>query len=292
MGDWLALKAKLEEGGIGGGVENQVAGQRRHKDGDEAQQQLAFPEQHRVPDAAHHAQTGALRQRAHNQTGCQRDENGGVLGAGAGLGECQQGGEKDQNDQDDHLNDGKRHALQSGLPVSTLQGIALVQEEHAGQNAAHKAQQAKQGVQIAARQPENHAEGTAQKCQTAYHDEKAQNKPGQRRGAALGRPFLFQAGHQEAAQNQTDNFGPDVLDDGGGVQLQTAGGVPQEAGNAEAHIGGIAEQHQQHGNDSDGQTGQNDGKFFVFQFHPIYLHLFFGSISVYHGRNWNGNSIY
>ena len=63
--------------------------------------------------------------------------------------------------------------------------------------------------------------------------------------------FFVQAGEQKAPQNQADDFGPYVLDIGGGVEPQCTGGVAQKAGDAESHIDGIAEEHQEGGQDAD-----------------------------------------
>ena len=49
----------------------QIARQGADQNGDKAQEQLGLPEQDQIPDAAHHAQAGPLRQRAHDQSGGQ-----------------------------------------------------------------------------------------------------------------------------------------------------------------------------------------------------------------------------
>ena len=192
-----------------------------------------------------------------------------MLGAGATarFGEEDEGGRRHQQDEHHHLDGGEDHAVQLGLGIGALQGVAPLQEEHTGQDAQHKAQQAQQGVQVAARQTQDHAEGAAQEHQAAHHHEEAQHKSGDGCAAALGGELLLAQGHDEAAQHQADDLRPDVLHGGGTVQAQTAGGIPQEAGDAEAHIGGIAEKDQQRGNDADDQSGDDDLDSFAFDIH-------------------------
>ena len=111
-----------------------------------------LPEQHQIPDAAHHAKARPLRQGAHDETGGQADEDGGVEGAGAGacLGEVNEGGGGNQQHQQHHLDDGEGGAFQDGQLVGALEGVAPVEEDHAHQNAADKAQQAEEGIEVAA----------------------------------------------------------------------------------------------------------------------------------------------
>ena len=243
----LIGEAQVEEGGVGDTVEDQVADQRADEDGTEAHDELGLAEQHHVADAAHHAQTGALGQSAHNETGGKADEDRGVLGAGAaaGFGEENEGGSRHQQDEHDHLNGGEQEAVQPGLGVGALQGVAALQEEHAGQDAQSEAQQAQQGVEVAAGQTQDHTEGAAQEHQAADHHKEAQHKAGDGSAAALGGELLAAQGHDKAAQHQAHDLGADVLHGGGTVQAQTAGGITQEAGYAEAHVGGVAEVDQQ-----------------------------------------------
>ena len=63
------------------------------------------------------------------------------------------------------------------------------------------------------------------------------------------------------------NFGPDVLHGLGRVKAQSARGVPQEAGDAEAHVFRIAEQHQKRRDHADDEPCKDHGRFFVFACH-------------------------
>ena len=194
-------------------------------------------------------------------------------GAGACLGEVNEGGGGNQQHQQHHLDDGEGRALQDGQLIGALEGVAPVEEDHAHQNAADKAQQAEEGIEVAAGQAEDHAEGAAQEHQAADHHKEAQHKPGQGRAAAPGRKFLAQQRHEEAAQHQPEDFRPDILHGAGRVQPQGAGDVPQEAGDAKAHVHGVSKQHQQRGNDPDGDAGQHNAGLFAVFHHKIPLFL-------------------
>ena len=257
MGDGLTGKAGVEV------AEGHVADQRGGENRRKGQQQAGLPEQHEVTDAAHHAQAGALGDGAHDEARRQTDEQRRVLGAGAFLREVDKGrGQRQQHQQRRH--DGGQHgALGGGQAVGAAQGVALVQEEHAAQDARHEAGQPEQRVAVAARQTQNHAEGAAKEHQAADHDEEAQHEPGHGSAAALGGPLLTHQREDQAAQHQTDDLRPDVLHGGGAVQAHRTGDVPYKAGDAEAHVGGVAQQHQHCRNDADAKARrQRNGKFF------------------------------
>ena len=153
-----------------------------------------------------------------------------MLGAGAaaGFGEENEGGSRHQQDEHDHLNGGEQEAVQPGLGVGALQGIAALQEEHAGQDAQSEAQQTQQGVEVAAGQTQDHAEGAAQEHQAADHHKETQHKAGDGSTAALGGELTLEQGDAEAAQHQADDLRPDILHGGGPVQAQAACGIPQD----------------------------------------------------------------
>ena len=117
---------------------------------------------------------------------------------------------------------------------------------------------------VAAGQAQHHAKGAAQKHKAAEHDEKSQDKAGHGRASSSGEEFPPCQGKKQASQNKPDDFRPYVLDIGGGVESQRPGSVPEEAGNAEAHIHGIAEKHQKGGQDTDEGSGGQDCDFFIF----------------------------
>ena len=93
---------------------------------------------------------------------------------------------------------------------------------------------------------------------SANHDGEAQYESGQRGAAALGGEFLAHQAHDKGAQHQADDLRPDILDDLRPVHTYAAGDIPQEAGDAEAHVFRVAKGHQRHGDDAHHQPGQND----------------------------------
>ena len=100
MGDGLHGKAQMEIAG------DEVADEYHHENGDEADEQVDILQHDGVPDAAHHAQAGLLGQRADDQGENQRNEEGGVLGAGAFLGKFEQGGDCQHQNQQNRHHDG------------------------------------------------------------------------------------------------------------------------------------------------------------------------------------------
>ena len=105
------------------------------------------------------------------------------------------------------------------------------------------------------------------RTEVTCHHEKAQHEAGQGRAAALGGELTLEQGDAEAAQHQADDLRPDILHGGGPVQAQTACGIPQEAGDAEAHVGRVAEKDQQRRNDADDQARNDDMQALTFDVH-------------------------
>ena len=188
-------------------------------------------------------------------------------GTGAGFTEVDERGRRQQQRQNRKRQDGEYAAFRFAQRVASFEGVALIEEEHADQDAAGKAGKTQQRVQIAARKPENHAEWAAQEHQASDHDKHAEHKAGDRRAAAARGKFFFRQRHQEAAEHQTDDLRTDILDRLCRVKPKRTGGVSQEAGDAEAHVFRVSEQHQQRGNHADDETGEHDVAFFVFEGH-------------------------
>jgi len=70
-----------------------------------------------------------------------------------------------------------------------------------------------------------------------------------------------QRGNQ-AAEYKADDFRPDILDCGGAMQPERAGNIAQKAGDAKAHVDGIAQHDQKRCDQSDRQSGKDDGVLF------------------------------
>ena len=126
--------------------------------------------------------------------------------------------------------------------------------------------QAHHGVEVAAADADDHPQGAAQEHQSADHHHHGHQEADHGGGAAPGLELLPQEGDHRGAQNQTDDLRTDVLDDAGAdlgvkagpLEIQSPGDVPQEAGDAEAHVGRVAEVGQQHGGGAHHQTCGNE----------------------------------
>lgn len=93
----------------------------------------------------------------------------------------------EQQQREDHQRQDDEHAALRLCQIMTpLERVALVQEEHAREDAAHKAGQAQQRIEVAARQSQNHAERAAEEHQAAHHYKHAQHEARHRRAAAAG----------------------------------------------------------------------------------------------------------
>ena len=128
---------------------------------------------------------------------------------------------------------------------------------------------ARQGVPVAAAQTDDHPQGAAQEHEGAHHHAEAQHKAGHGGRAAPDAEFLSGQRHNQGAQDQTGDLRTDVLYNGGGVQLHTTGNVPQETGDAEAHVGRIAQQYQHNGRRTHNQSRQDDQAAFFPLYHRI-----------------------
>ena len=119
-----------------------------------------------------------MRQRSDQKTGNQAGNEGGMTAARSAARFCEADENRcgNQKGQKRELKDGHSRTVQDRLPVGSFQGIPPVQEEHPAENSSGKASQTEQGVAVPTGQAENHAEGAAQKHQTADHNEEAQNK--------------------------------------------------------------------------------------------------------------------
>ena len=181
-----------------------------------------------------------------------------MQGAGTGLGEAQQPGARQQQDEKDHHDAGEHQALPGGERPGAAQGEALLQEDDANQDAAQEAQKASNRRQITAAEPQDHPQGAAQEDQGAHHHHKAQQEAHGGGGAGTGTELLRGESGAEGAQHEADDLRPDVLHLPGAVEADGARDIPQEAGNAEAHVAGVAVGRQHQGGDADDHAGEQD----------------------------------
>ena len=191
--------------------------------------------------------------------------------AGAGVGilfcrgcEFQKGRNGNQQDQQRDRHNGQRGALRSRKPVRALQGIASLQIKNAAADAGGKTDEAENSIEIAARDPQDHTEGTAEEHQAADHGKEPKNEARHRGTAAAGGELLFRQREQETAQNDPDDFRTEILNGAGTVQPQGAGRIADKAGDTEAHVLRVAQQNQHGGDHADDETGNDDLQFFLF----------------------------
>ena len=275
MGHGLTGKAGVEAALEAHAAHDQVAHQHGHEDGHEAHQQVEVLQHHGVPDAAGHAQTAALGDGAHHQTGDKGGGDGGPHGAGTLSREEDEGGSGDHQDEQAHVDSGHEHTLDLGLRLGLLEGEACLQEQGAHEDADDEANEAQDGVSVAAAQADDHPQGAAQEHEGAHHDAEAQHEPGHGGGAAPHLEFLACQGHDHGAQHQANDLGPDVLHNGGPVHPHAAGDVPQEAGDTEAHVYRVAQSNQHHRGDAYHQPGQNNRQVSFKLCHTQHLSNFF-----------------
>ena len=70
--------------------------------------------------------------------------------------------------------------------------------------------------------------------------------------------LLGSDGRDQRAQDDADDLWTEILDDRGAVQAESAGGIPQETGDTEAHVARIAQCRQRHGGSADDQAGEHN----------------------------------
>ena len=128
------------------------------------------------------------------------------------------------------------------------------QELDADENPDDEARQAHQGVAVPAADADDHPQGAPQEHQRPDHHEHRDDKPQHGGGTALGPELLPREGDGRGPKDQPDDLRADVLDDARPhlrvearpLEVQRPGDVPQEAGDAEAHVVRVAQIRQQH----------------------------------------------
>ena len=194
-----------------------------------------------------------------------------MLGTGAFFRKLEQRGNSQEEDQQANHHGRQHRAIKRLGGVVPLKREALADEERAKEDTGSKARQTDNGVQIAARQTEHHAQRAAEEGQRADHNECAEYKAKRRRRAGSCFPLLRGQRHQEAAEHKADDLRADILDLGSRMQTHSACDVALKARDAEAHVGRVAERRQHECCDADDNTGQNDEQVFFFHvlFPPI-----------------------
>ena len=265
MCDGLAFKAPVQRTADG------VANQNGDDDAAERGQQTEFLEHDGVTNAADHAEAALLRQRADDQTDAEREQDGSVHGAGAFLGECEEAaGDQGENEAADEQ-DREEQAFHGALFIGSAEAEVVLQEEDADQDAEDEAHQADDRVQVAAADTDDHTQWAAKEDQRADHDRCAERKADEGGAAGLRLEFLADECHDAGAGDDTDDLWAEVLDGRCAVELQGAGDVTQEAGDAEAHVGRVAELHQKDGDHADQQPCAAEDQGFSFFLHKRFF---------------------
>ena len=138
------------------------------------------------------------------------------------------------------------------------QRISALEEQRAAGYAADKTGKTEKRVAVTACQTMNGTPRAAEKNQRADGGHHAENETDDGSGTAPGPEFARHEGHGHGPEHEADDFRPDVLHDGGAMQTETACNVALEAGDAYAHVGGIAEFLQQNGCNADDRTDEDD----------------------------------
>ena len=263
----FALGEDAFQQGRGGGarwltvVGTHIDGGRRGIGGQHAQRQMPLPEKEHVTDGAHGAEAAALGQDAHHEARRQREEHGRMYGAGAFEGIEEHAAlvlslhlriEQEQGQQGQH-DAGQDKPAHLALALAAAQREALAEEERADAHADDQTGQTEKRVGVPAGEPHDDAPRAAQKDQRADGRHHAQQQADDGRGAAARPVFAAKQGRAQRAQHHAEDLRPQVLDDGRAVQADGPGDVAVEAGDADAHVAGIAHALQQ-----DGQRAQDE----------------------------------
>ncbi|CAN4007616.1 HTH cro/C1-type domain-containing protein, partial [Dysosmobacter welbionis] len=98
--------------------------------------------------------------------------------------------------------------------------------------------------------------------QSTDHHEHPQHKPAGGRGPGLCPELPGSQSCRRGPHHDADDLRPDVLHIGGAVEPQGAGDVPQEAGDAEAHVLGVAGGGKDQGGNAHGHARRQDQSVF------------------------------
>ena len=106
----------------------------------------------------------------------------------------------------------------------------------------------------------------AEEGERADDNERADDEAQRGRRAGAGLELLARHAHEERAEHEADDLRTDVLHLGGAVQAAGARGVAQEAGDTEAHVGGVAHRRENEGGKTDGHAREDDAPMDLFHF--------------------------
>ena len=150
--------------------------------------------------------------------------------------------------------------------IGALEGEALLQARDTDEDTDDEADETDERVEVAAAETEHHTQRAAKERQRADDDERAEHEADRGGRARAGLEFLARNAHDERAEHETDDLRTDILHLRGAVQAAGARNVAQEAGDAEAHIRGVAERRQNERGKTHGGTGNDDAQMYFFHF--------------------------
>ena len=241
VGDGLTFESRFELS------QDEVDDEGGNDEGHESRQEVHLPEKDEVTNGAHGAETAPLGQKSDQKTHDQRhrkwrmhrarpldtvEENPAFRLAGD-LRKNKH--EKEQP----HHEEGQHQSRRMVRLLGPSEIVSPFQEKGADPDADDQAQQAKDGVAVAAGETQRRPPGAPQKHQRPDHGKDTEDKPDDRRGAQTGTVFLEQVGGHQRPEDKTDDFGANVLHHIGPVKAEGAGDVPFEAGHADPHVAGI-----------------------------------------------------
>jgi len=238
VGNSLTFEAEVEL------AKDQVANQNCNDDGNEAVYQVELLEHDAVTDTTGHAEAAALCKSTNYQTCDEGDGERSTHGAGALGAEYEPSGNEDGQSGYYAKENGVDCAFKALLCIGTLEGEALLESDGTNKDTCDEANQTYDGVEVAAADTDNHAEGAAQEYQSADHNYHTQQEAGNGGRTANGLPFLLAKGHDHGTQSDTGDLRTYILYNCCAVKLYSAGDVSEEAGDAEAHVCGVAQHGQ------------------------------------------------
>ncbi len=226
-------------------VQCQIANDGNNDKYDKTADESPILEHEQVSHAAHHAETAALRKGAYYETGDQSCDERSSHAAGTLSAECEEGGNENHQEEESCSNDADAHAFCLGLTAAAAKGESLVQQEYTAEDTNCETDKANNCVEVTAADTQSHAQGAAQEHESADHNAKAEDEAEHGRRAAAGLELTLCKSDDESSDNDADDLGTDILDNGSAVQLGCAGDVTDKAGNAETHICRVAKHGQQ-----------------------------------------------
>lgn len=236
-----------------------------NEESDDAAEEMKIAHQDDVADAADGTEAGALGEEADDQAGTGGDGDGGVGGTGpffageeGGLAGGAEGGVDEGQEQEHGHDDWHGPAGEFAGGMCATEAEAHFEELDADGDAGGEAEEAEDGVPVTAGESEDGAPGAAEEYEGADHGEDTEDEADDGGRAGAGAELAEYEGGAESAKAESGDFGAEELDDGGAMEAEGAGDVAGKTGDADAHIGGVAEVRKGAGDGTDGEADDDD----------------------------------